>query len=431
MAVLSHEIGMTSPENHTKHDSSHEHNLYFDKQLQNRLLQVGEDLDIQTYESKLSKTGSNVKNSKSNKSENKAEDITGWFPSAKFVARRTDLGNSKVETKPANTFIHPWKDYRTKKEDSFVFKHYTEHRKYIDQYRNEHGCYNQQRSAGQIGEMRRVAFQTSNPQQQNPLSAQYVHHQQGWASSAPPAMVQAPPPPQQSSIQYTTRREQLGSLVLPNSNNTNNPTTSANCQCGSKTNPVVDHSSQSQLTGRYKLSPGNIQRTYTSADFRHTLDSDNSSESGDIRVRAPSRRSNSASSSRQRTVGKAPTKISVPATPNPRAYPIQALTIAWRLQRQQNGKSEVIPAPKPLDNLNCVAPEKQPSTPDRRNVDELGLALKVHSLNNLLTINDAPMRGYALPKSTPPNPNTSNMWFDASGRAYVSLASRYDPIRKY
>jgi len=23
------------------------------------------------------------------------------------------------------------------------------------------------------------------------------------------------------------------------------------------------------------------------------------------------------------------------------------------------------------------------------------------------------------------------MWFDASGRAYVSLATRYDPVRKY
>ncbi|KAH3795145.1 hypothetical protein DPMN_148692, partial [Dreissena polymorpha] len=62
---------------------------------------------------------------------------------------------------------------------------------------------------------------------------------------------------------------------------------------------------------------------------------------------------------------------------------------AWRLQRaikvrhyrQQNGKVEGSSAPKPLDNLNCVAPEKQ-------------------------------------------------MWFDASGRAYVSLATRYDPIRK-
>lgn len=97
----------------------------------------------------------------------------------------------------------------------------------------------------------------------------------------------------------------------------------SNCTCNAKTN-VVENSSQSQ---RYKVNPGHLSRTNTNYDLRQ-LDSDNSSEYGDLRYRTPSRRTNSASSTRSRTItGKTPTKISVPANPNPRAYPVQALTM--------------------------------------------------------------------------------------------------------
>ena len=162
MAVLSNEIGMSSPESESTGDSSHENNLYYDRQFQNKLLQVDEDSDIQVYEKRLSNSGNNVKlNSRQNRSDNKGDDISGWFPSAKFVGRRTDLGNFKSDPKPQNTFIHPWKDYkRTKKEETYSFKHYTDHGRYIEQYRNEHGCHSSHyRSATHLGEMRRIAFQ--------------------------------------------------------------------------------------------------------------------------------------------------------------------------------------------------------------------------------------------------------------------------------
>ena len=145
-------------------NSSHVHDVFLDKQLQNKLLQADEDLDIEAYESKLSKAGNNVKNgaTKVLKTDCTVEDITGWFPNSKFVARQ-NLG-AKTDNQTAkstkDTFIHPWKDYRAKKEESFVFKHYNEPKKYIEQYRNEHGCHNTRFSSGnQFGEMRRIAFQ--------------------------------------------------------------------------------------------------------------------------------------------------------------------------------------------------------------------------------------------------------------------------------
>lgn len=159
MAVLADEIGMRSGDNVHTNESCHESNVYFDRQLQNKLLQVDEDSDTEAYESKLSKHWGNLKTGGKPKIDPKIEDINGWFPSSKFVGRKSEL--TKVDTKPASTnFIHPWKDYRSKKEESFVFKHYTEFRKYMEQYRNQHGCHiNRFSSGNQMSEMRRTAFQ--------------------------------------------------------------------------------------------------------------------------------------------------------------------------------------------------------------------------------------------------------------------------------
>lgn len=162
MAVLVGESGMNNEESDPKPDTSHESNLYFDRQLQNKLLQVDEDLDSDSYESKLSKSWCNLKTgAKVGKSDTRIEDITGWFPSAKFLGRRNDPIKADKEPKQTNSFIHPWKDYRMKKEESFVFKHYIEFRKYMEQYRNQHGCHiNRLSSGNQVGDhLRRIAFQ--------------------------------------------------------------------------------------------------------------------------------------------------------------------------------------------------------------------------------------------------------------------------------
>ncbi|KAL4219310.1 hypothetical protein ACF0H5_021889 [Mactra antiquata] len=398
---------MSSAENDQTTDSSHENNLYADRQLQNKLLQLEEDSDNEAYDQRLSRSWSNLKGT--TKSHKTVDSITGWFPNSKFVGRKNEL--QRPETKPA--FIHPWKDYRSRgKEDSFVFKHYTECRKYIEQYRIEHGCHvNRFPSGNQIGDMRRIAFQGSAPPQHSPISVQQMQ-QSGYSSITP----QPPSSNQHSSLHYANRKEQLGTLI-----------TGTNGSVSNKTN-YIEPSSHAQ---KYRVNNSKLPRNNTVYDMRNQ-DSDNSSDCGDIRLRSPSRRSNSASSQRakSRNITKSPTKITVPASPSTRSYPLQALTI------QQNCKPDVCPSPKPLDNLNCVAPEKQSNNnnSEKKSLEpNLELALRVHSLNDLLIANDAPLRGYALPKSLPPNPNNNNnnMWFDASGRAYVSLATRYDPVKKY
>ena len=133
--------------------------------------------------------------------------------------------------------------------------------------------------------------------------------QSGYTNSAPPSSCNSG---HHSSVHYTNRKEHLGTLI----------TSASNCSCNNpKTNGVDSHSQ------RYKVTTGHLSRTNTSYELRHE-NSDNSSDCGDSRFRTPSRRTNSASSSRSRTItGKTPTKITVPANPNSRAYPVQALTM--------------------------------------------------------------------------------------------------------
>jgi len=143
-----------------------------------------------------------------------------------------------------------------------------------------------------------INFQTA-PTQQPPT---YHHPQQYQASSG---------------VIFANRKEQLGTLVTPNSNG-------QTCTCGSK---QTYSDTSSQHAHKYKLAPGSFSRNNTSSDLRAQLDSDNSSESGEVRFRPNSRRSNSATSTRCRSVAKTPTKITVPANPNQRPYPMQALTM--------------------------------------------------------------------------------------------------------
>ena len=46
---------------------------------------------------------------------------------------------------------------------------------------------------------------------------------------------------------------------------------------------------------------------------------------------------------------------------------------------------------------------------EKKPVEPLGVALRVQSLHDLLTNNETPLRGSALPKSMPPNPVSNNV----------------------
>ena len=121
------------------------------------------------------------------------------------------------------------------------------------------------------------------------------------------------------AIHYTNRKENTGSLVTPSQN--------SNCNCNRQNHVSADTASQAH---RYKLVTSPFTRTSVIEVRSQHGDSDNSSESGDSRIRSPRSRISSAASVKGKSFAKSPTKISVPAPGvhnGVRPYPIQALTM--------------------------------------------------------------------------------------------------------
>ena len=163
MTVAVNGRGMTSESCTEKQEAKHEFNFFIDRQLQNKLLQADDDLLTENDNSDKAINRNNVKSGRVTKSENKSDkfgDFTGWFPDQKFSCRKLD-GANKTEQKPKeSTFIHPWRDYKRNKEEGYTFKHYSDIRKYIEQYRKEHTCHNQTSrfSSGGPDRERRYAY---------------------------------------------------------------------------------------------------------------------------------------------------------------------------------------------------------------------------------------------------------------------------------
>ena len=162
MTVAIKTRGMTSESTEEKQESSHEFNFFIDRQLQNKLLQADDDLLAEKDTADKSVSRSNLKSGKVTKTDAKVDkfgDFTGWFSDQKLVCRKAD--GAKPDQKPReSTFIHPWRDYKRNKEESFVFKHYSDSRKYIEQYRNEHCSHNNRFSSASFDrDARRHAFQ--------------------------------------------------------------------------------------------------------------------------------------------------------------------------------------------------------------------------------------------------------------------------------
>ena len=164
MTVAIKSRGMTSESREEKQESSHEFNFFIDRQLQNKLLQADDDLLSEKESADKSLVRNNLKSGKVTKTDVKSDkfgDFTGWFPDQKLVCRKSD--GAKPDLKPReNTFIHPWRDYKRNREESYVFKHYTDSRKYIEQYRNEHRSHNNRFSSATFDrDLRRQAFQVN------------------------------------------------------------------------------------------------------------------------------------------------------------------------------------------------------------------------------------------------------------------------------
>ena len=162
MTVAVNGRGMTSESSEEKQEIKHEFNFFIDRQLQNKLLQADDDLLAEKDNSDKTIIRNNIKSGKVTKTDTKVDrfgDFTGWFPDQKLACRKLD--GAKTEQKPReSTFIHPWRDYKRNREEGYTFKHYSDIRKYIEQYRKEHSGHNQTNrfSSGGPDRERRYAY---------------------------------------------------------------------------------------------------------------------------------------------------------------------------------------------------------------------------------------------------------------------------------
>ncbi|KAL3872021.1 hypothetical protein ACJMK2_039992 [Sinanodonta woodiana] len=296
MAVTVREDGMSADSNNNKKDSSHEYNLHLDRQLQNKLLQADEVLDQDQNYVKLGNnfTGSNNCNGKINKTIEFHDGISGWISDQKVVPRKVDK-----ESKPTNkdNFIYPWRDSK-RQQENFVFQHYADIRKYIEQYRSLNCCHISS-SPYPPGETRKLAFQHSAPPQPSP------YQQSVWNGHT------TPPASTPNSYQYARRENSLTANLSTN-------VTPCSCIRCSKTGNYQKPGSASQAH-RYRLTSVYNPVSNTQSDSRSDIQSD--SEKGE-RCQTP--RINSGIHSFGRTAGRAPGKS---ASSNFKPYPLQALTM--------------------------------------------------------------------------------------------------------
>ncbi|XP_033731947.1 uncharacterized protein LOC117321589 isoform X2 [Pecten maximus] len=345
MTISLHAGVMTADE---KPESSHEYNFFLDRQLQNKLL----DFDEQDIDSRYLQ---NVRlDGKAYKAQVRSEEVTGWIFDTKTNFRKPE----KESNKQPKEFIQPWKDYKAKqqKEDSYMFRHYGDLKRYIQQYREEHSNANGFRPPGvpksdnPIGDLRKYLHHHSAPTP----SAGATHHQnstqtptstQTQVSTVCTQCTNASSNQQliTASMYYTNRKD--SSVSLPNGASVSNPRTNHNhshghhCSKHSHVNP--DHAY------KYKLAPDAAWRSDSVQSS--CVDSDRNDG-----VKTP--RINSAKGDR----GKSPTKVMVPAGASNgplKGHPLQTVTV----QAKQTGDNPVQTnsSSRTLDTLACVAAEKQ------------------------------------------------------------------------
>ncbi|XP_060083360.1 uncharacterized protein LOC132562625 [Ylistrum balloti] len=353
MTISLHVGVMTADE---KPESSHEYNFFLDRQLQNKLLDFDEqDIDSRYFQ--------NVKlEGKAFRAQARSEEVTGWIFDAKINFRKPE----KESSRQSKEFIQPWKDYKTKqqKDDSYMFRHYGDLKKYIQQYREEHANANGFRPPGVLksdvptGDIRKYLHHHSAPTPsvgatQHQTSTQSPASAQTQVSSV---CTQCTNTSNQqlitASMYYTNRKD--SSFSLPNGASVSNPRTTVNHshshghQCSKHNHINPDHAY------KYKLAPDAAWRS-------DSVQSSNVDSDRNDGIKTP--RINSAKGDR----GKSPTKVMVPsgASNGPhKGHPLQTVTVAWRLpsQAKQSGGDNSVQTSttsRTLDTLACVAAEKQ------------------------------------------------------------------------
>lgn len=332
-----------------KPESSHEFNFFLDRQLQNNLLDIDEQL-ISTDNYLAHNHGVHcVSNGEGRstfvKSQTKCEEITGWIQDSK-----TNFRKPEKEYKPTKEFIQPWKDFKTKaQQDTYVFKHFSDPIYYIEQYRYEHAMVMGLRSQltrsefGSGGDLRRYLGHHSSPSPNNngvssSCSQNYVppqstacnscngnnHNGHSKHSSSNSAPSSSQNQLLTASMHYTNKKDSksLPSNSTSSQSKFNNPSkNSHNHHNSNNNNQNSNHGHQctkhvhtpSDQGYKYKLAPEAMWRSGSSQSGDH----------GDGRTP----RLHSAKADGR---GKMPTKVMVPAgVPNGivKQHPLQTVTV--------------------------------------------------------------------------------------------------------
>lgn len=352
--------------------ANHDLNMFLDRQVQNKLLDIDDQLWLTDYMVE-SKGYTDVKVPKTIKV-TRSDDIMGWFSSSKCVLRKPE--KEKQNQQPVNSYS--WREQTRLKnliQDGFVFKHYPYSKSYIEQYREENS-----QLTGMTGVRSPIVKDTNEPKRV------------GIQTSTPS------PPTQNSIYSDQTRQNVCNHCNLPTStsspnlitaafNYTRRETTSIGngaCKCNqsnclsnqnlnSHTCSKHNHHQQkdvSSLAYKYKLTRDPVMH-----NIAWRPESEHSSET-EKEIKTPRILSG------KRSAGKPPTKVTVP---NGYSKNVQTVTVQQISQGKALGDGATVATAqsnlRALDALACVAAEKQ-------------------------------------------------MWFDTAGRAYVSLAARYDPLKK-
>ncbi|KAL5011996.1 hypothetical protein ScPMuIL_010547 [Solemya velum] len=279
----------------------HDFNLDSQRQLQNKLL-AADDFNsslsnIDTWSSiQIQANGTLNGNAKTRKLQTlAAEDISGWCSNSKIILRRpereTKSANNSRETQVSNY-------YKVKRaQDTYVFKHFRDIRKYIQQYRNEHTC---------LGPPTQTSAATAK--QNGDQVRRHTFIQNGF----PPQPQNGYSTPNQNTnghLHYTIRKDNTVAALNQNGS------------CGGGTN----HSPDPLVQGyRYKLTPGSNVRMDTDVSSESERDPNFSQTVLPTRVCSAKLVRN--------TKGLTPTKVTVPSSPcfsgtRVKQGPLQSLTV--------------------------------------------------------------------------------------------------------
>ncbi|XP_063424751.1 uncharacterized protein LOC134708265 isoform X8 [Mytilus trossulus] len=350
-----------------KSPSNHDLNIFLDRQIQNKLLEIDDQLWLTDYMVE-SKGNTELKVPKTIKV-SRNEDVTGWFSSSKCVLRK--LEKEKPTPQP---LTYSWREQTRLKnliQNSFVFKHYPYHQSYIEQYREENSQLSGIKTVTQkeSNEPRKIAVQNTATitSAQNNITASGNNYSQNSGQNIcshcnQPYTVSTSQPLITAAFSYTRRENTSlsnGACKCSQSNFNPIPHSTSSHTCTKHNHH--QHKDVASLAYKYKLSKEALMH-----NIAWKSESDNSSEHEKDPFKTP------RVASGKRSAGKAPTKVTVPSLPNGHNKNIQTVTVQQISQGKPSGDGLSVATTqqnlRALDALSCVAAEKQlPEKPESKN----------------------------------------------------------------